>query len=351
MTVPDQAKVEQLVGKVMGDFAGAVGALLVRIGEQNGLFKSLAEGPATSDGLAKRSGTAERYVREWLSAMAAAGYVTYDPARKEFSLTPEQAVVFAYEGSPAYMPPFGDNLVAMVHDEPKITAAFKTGKGVPWGEHHQCLFSGTERFFRPVYAAHLLENWLPALDGMVDKLKRGANVADIGCGYGSSTILMAKAFPNSRFHGFDFHGPSIEKARERAREAGVTNASFEVAAAKTFPGTDYDLVAIFDALHDMGDPVGAARHVRTTLKPDGVWMVVEPLAGDKLEDNLNLLGALFYGGSTLVCTPASLSQEVGLALGAQAGEARLSAVLKEGGFSRVRRATQSEANMVLEARL
>ncbi len=347
----DRKKVEQLIGKVMGDFAGGISAILVRVGEQTGLFKALATAPATAAELAKRTNTTERYVREWLCAMAAAGYVTYDAAKQHFSLTPEQAVIFAEEGTPAYMPAFTDTFVAMVHDEPKVTAAFKSGAGVPWGDRHHCLFCGTERFFRPAYAAHLVGQWLPALDGVTDKLKRGAKVADIGCGHGASTLLMAEAFPNSNFVGFDFHPPSVEAARAHAKEAGLSNARFEVAAAKNFPGKDYDLVAIFDALHDMGDPIGAARHVRETLKPDGTWMVVEPLAGDRLEDNLHVMGQLFYGASTLICTPASLAQEVGLALGAQAGEARLTQVLKEGGFTKVRRVAETQANMVLEARL
>jgi len=345
----DQGKLDQLLGKVMGDFAGGVNMMLVRIGEQTGLFRALAEGTATSGELAKRSGTAERYVREWLSAMAAAGYVTYNGDGR-FSMAPEQVAVFAVEDTPAYMPAFTDTFVSMVHDEPKVTNAFRSGKGIPWGDRHQCLFCGTERFFRPGYAAFLVDQWLPALEGVVEKLKAGAKVADIGCGHGSSTILMAKAFPKSNFTGFDFHPSSVEAARAHAKEAGINNATFEVAAAKSYPGRDYDLVAIFDALHDMGDPVGAARHVCATLRPGGTFMVVEPLAGDRLEDNLHTLGALFYGASTMICTPASLAQEVGLALGAQAGEAKLAGVLKEGGFKQVRRAAQTLTNLVLEAR-
>jgi ubiquinone/menaquinone biosynthesis C-methylase UbiE len=346
----DDAKLQALTGKVIGDFAGAVSALLVRVGEQNGLFKAVAAGPGTSADIAKRAGCAERYVREWLSGMAAATYITYDPATQRFSLTPEQAAVFAAEGEPTYLPGFIDCLVSLSHDEPKITAAFKTGEGIGWSEHHHCLFSGTERFFRPGYVAFLLNQWLPALDGVTDKLKAGGKVADIGCGHGASTILMAQAFLESDFTGFDFHAPSVETARARAAAAGVTNVRFEVARAQAFPGTGYDLVTVFDALHDMGDPAGAARHVKGALKPDGTWMVVEPMADDKLEDNLHVLGQLFYGASTMVCTPASLSQEVGLALGAQAGEARLSQIIKQGGFTRVRRAAETPTNMVLEAR-
>lgn len=346
----NQERLDALMGKVMGDFAGAMSAVLVRIGEETGLFKALAQGPATSAELAARAGCAERYVREWLAAMASAQYVTYEAAAQRFSMTPEQRAVFAEEGTPLYLVPFTDILMAVVHDEPKVSAAFKSGAGIPWGDHHRCLFCGTERFFRPGYAAFLIEQWLPALDGVVEKLKAGAKVADIGCGHGSSTVLMAKAFPASQFTGFDFHAPSIETARARAHEAGLANARFEVAAAKAFPGTNYDLVTIFDALHDMGDPVGAAKHVKSTLKDDGTWMVVEPLAADKLEDNLHTLGQLFYGASTCVCTPASLAQEVGLALGAQAGEARLTQVMKDGGFTRVRRAAETPTNMVLEVR-
>ena len=258
--MPEQTKLEQLIGKVMGDFAGAMSAALVRVGEQTGLFRHLAVGGADSTALAKRSGTAERYVREWLAAMAAAQYVTYDPATEHFSLTPEQASIFAVEGTPAYLPAMTDILTAAFHDEPKVTAAFKSGAGIYWGDHHPCLFCGMERFFRVGVAGPLVEQWLPALEGVVEKLKSGARVADIGCGHGLSTLAMAKAFPKSIFIGFDFYVPSVEHAADLALQEGVTNARFEVAAAKTFPGTGYDLVTIIDALHDMGDPVGAAKH-------------------------------------------------------------------------------------------
>ena len=283
--------------------------------------------------------------------MTASAYVSYAPSDQRFSLSETQAIVFAQEGTPAYMPAFVDTLISLYYDYPKISHAFTTGEGVPWGDHHSCLFCGTERFFRPGYAAFLVGEWLPALDGVKAKLEAGARVADIGCGHGASTIIMAQAFPKSTFTGFDFHAPSVEKARAHAKEAGVSNATFEVAAAKSFAGGPYDLVTIFDALHDMGDPAGAARHIKSQMKSDGTWMVVEPLAGDRLEDNLNPIGQLFYGASTLVCTPASLAQEVGLALGAQAGQARLTKVLNEGGFTKVRRAAETPTNMVLEARI
>ena len=348
--MPNPDAMHQLIGKVLTDYAGAASVLLVKIGEERGLFRALAQGPSTSAELAKRAGLTERYVREWASAMAASGYIGYAPADQRFSMSEEQAVVFAQEGTPAYMPPFTDALISMYHDYPKISAAFESGKGVPWSDHSPCLFCGTERFFRPGYAAYLVAEWLPALDGVTAKLESGANVADIGCGHGSSTLIMAKAFPKSTFVGYDFHPPSIETARAHAKEQGITNATFEVAAAKTFGGGPFDLVTIFDALHDMGDPVGAAKHVKSQLKPGGTWMVVEPMAGDKLEDNFHPLGQLFYGASTLVCTPASMAQEVGLALGAQAGQARLTQVLSEGGFTKVRRAAETTSNIVLEAR-
>ncbi len=350
MTDADRQQRDALMGKVMGDFAGAFSAVLVRIGEQTGLFRGLAEGPADSIELARRAGAAERYVREWLSAMAAAGYVTYDPPTQRFSLNPAQAAIFAEEGTPFYLPPFADLLMGVYNDEPKITAAFRTGAGIPWGERHACVFCGMERCSRPTTAAFLVDQWLPALDGLIDRLTAGAKVADIGCGRGGAVIAMARAFPNSIIHGFDLHDDSIAHATRTAREMGVANARFAVAAAKGFPGGDFDLVTIVDALHDMGDPVGAARHVRQALKPDGVWMVVEPLAGDQIEDNFNIRGQLAYAASTCICTAVSLSQEVGLALGAQAGPARLTAVLTEGGFTRVRRIAESSNNVVLAAR-
>jgi SAM-dependent methyltransferase len=336
---------------MLGDMGAAMSAVLMLVGDKLGLYKELAAEHLTSAELARRTGTTERYVREWLAAQAAAGYVEIDPDAGVYWLTPEQAMVFANEGSPVFMPGFGDVIQSVWRDEPKVTDAFRTGAGVGWHEHDACLFRGTERFFRPGYAAFLVNSWLPALDGVVDKLRAGARVADVGCGHGASTVIMAEAFPNSTFVGYDYHGPSVEKAREKAAAAGLGDrVSFEVAAAKTYPGQGYDLVTFFDCLHDMGDPVGAARHVRDSLAADGTWMVVEPFAHDNLKDNLNPIGRIFYAASTMVCTPASLSQEVGLGLGAQAGEARLRGVITEGGFSRFRRATETPFNLVLEAR-
>ncbi|HEY4252461.1 MAG TPA: class I SAM-dependent methyltransferase, partial [Roseomonas sp.] len=275
----------------------------------------------------------------------------YEPAAGLYSLSPEQAMVFADEGGPAFMAGAFEILSAAFQDEPKISQAFRTGQGVGWHEHHSCLFRGTERFFRPGYNANLIGSWIPALGGMREKLEAGAAVADIGCGHGASTILLAQAYPNSRFYGFDYHGPSIERAREAARKAGVADRiSFERASAKDFPARGYDLIAMFDCLHDMGDPVGAGRHVREALAEDGTWMIVEPFAHDRLQDNFNPVGRIYYGASTLICTPASLSQEVGLGLGAQAGEMRLRQVALEAGFSRFRRATETPFNMVFEAR-
>ncbi len=347
----DPEKLEQLQGKVMTDVAGSMGLIMAYMGDRLDLYSALVEAsPATSQDLAASTGLDERYVREWLSANAAAGYVEYDAGTKKFSMTPEQAVIFSAEGDPNCMQGFFQAVVSAYLDETKATNAFRTGTGLPWGDHSACLFAGTERFFRPMYAANLVDAWIPALSGVVEKLKAGAKVADVGCGHGSSTILMAQAFPNSTIHGFDFHEPSIEQARARARDAGVAgNTIFEVVTAKEYPGKDYDLVTIFDALHDMGDPVGASAHILESLATGGTFMLVEPLAGDSLEDNMHILGQIYYGFSTMVCTPASKSQEVGLALGAQAGEKRLTEVLKEGGFTRVRRAAETPTNIVLEA--
>jgi 2-polyprenyl-3-methyl-5-hydroxy-6-metoxy-1,4-benzoquinol methylase len=349
---PDPQALEAYMGKLLGDMGAAASGALVIVGDRLGLYRALADkGPSTSAELAEATGTAERYVREWLSAQAAADYVSYDKRSGRFYLSPEQAMVFANEESPTFMAGGFEVLAAVYRDEPKVTEAFRTGKGVGWHEHDACLFRGTERFFRPGYNANLVTNWIPALDGVEQKLAAGASVADIGCGHGASTVLMAKAYPNSRFTGFDYHAPSIERARAAAQEAGVADrATFEVASAKDFPGRDYDLVTIFDALHDMGDPVGASSHIRETLKPDGTWMLVEPFANDEMADNLNPIGRMFYSASTMICTPASLSQEVGLGLGAQAGEARLRKVVTEAGFSRFRRATETPFNLVFEVR-
>jgi SAM-dependent methyltransferase len=348
----DQAKLNEFIGKAVCDLGATLHAALVVTGDRLGLFKAMADaGPMSPAELARRTETNERYVREWLSAMAAGGYVAYDAATKTFTLPEEQAFALANEESPAYLPGAFQLATSALKDEPKITEAFKSGKGVGWHEHDPGLFEGTERFFRPNYVAHLVSEWIPALDGVEAKLERGARVADVGCGHGASTILMAQSYPRSTFVGFDYHEPSVRWARKAAKAAGVEDrVTFEVAPAKSFPGRGYDLVACFDCLHDMGDPAGAARHVLSTLAPDGTWMIVEPFANDRVEDNLNPVGRVYYCASTLICTPASLSQEVGLALGAQAGEARLRDVVLSGGFTRVRRAAETPFNLVLEAR-
>jgi len=348
----NEAKLHEFVMKAVGEMGAAMNVALILIGDKLGLYKAMAgAGPRTSAELASTTGTTERYVREWLSAQAAGGFVTYDPATARYTLPPEQAMALADEMSPVFLPGFFDVVAACVKDEPKITEAFRTGKGVGWHEHDHGLFSGTERFFRPNYRAHLISEWIPALGDTEAKLKAGAKVADVGCGLGTSTILMAQAYPKSTFVGSDYHPKSIEMAHEAAKKAGVADrVKFEVAKAKDYPGNGFDLVAFFDCLHDMGDPEGAARHVRETLAPNGAWMLVEPFAHDKVEDNLNPIGRVFYAASTMLCTPASLSQEVGLALGAQAGEGRLSKILRAAGFTRVRRAAETPFNMVLEAR-
>jgi SAM-dependent methyltransferase len=345
-------KLHDFVMKAVGEMGAAMNAALIVTGDKLGLYKAMAgAGPMTSQELAKKTGTTERYVREWLAAQAAGGFVTYDPASQTYTLPPEQAFALADEQSPVFLPGFFDIVAACIKDEPKIREAFRTGKGVGWHEHDHSLFAGTERFFRPNYRANLITSWIPALEGVEAKLKAGAKVADVGCGLGTSTVLMAQAYPKSTFVGYDYHQGSIDMAREAANKAGVGDrVKFEVAKAKDYPGRDYDFVAFFDCLHDMGDPEGAARHVHQTLKKDGTWMLVEPFANDKLEDNLNPIGRVFYGASTMLCTPASLSQEVGLGLGAQAGEKRLSTILKSAGFSKVRRATETPFNIVLEAR-
>jgi 2-polyprenyl-3-methyl-5-hydroxy-6-metoxy-1,4-benzoquinol methylase len=347
----DQAKLQTLMGRMLDDLGAAAGVALVRIGDQLGLYKALQnKGPLTSQELADAAGIAERYAREWLANQAASGYVTHDGKTGKFTLPPEQAMVFADEDSPVYMMGGFDTVAAALDNQSKVQAAFKTGGGVQWGDQSGCLFCAVARFFRPGYRANLIDAWLPALDGVVDKLKAGGTVADVGCGHGVSTVMMAEAFPNAQFVGFDFHEGSIEAARQHAKEHGVKNARFEVAMAKDYPGTNYDLVTFFDCLHDMGDPAGAAAQVRRSLKPDGTWMIVEPMAQDTLEGNLNPIGRLFYAASTMICVPTSLSQEVGAALGAQAGEKRVSEAITKGGFAHVRRATETPFNMILEAR-
>jgi SAM-dependent methyltransferase len=347
----DPAKLEAFMGQAVTDMGAVISAPLFVIGERLGLYKAMAgAGPLTSAEVAERAGVAERSVREWLRNQAAGGYVVYDAAADSYELPPEQALALADEESPFYLLGAYELIASLYADEEKITAAFRTGGGMGWHEHDHRLFAGTERFFRPGYKGHLVAEWIPALEGVEAKLEGGAKVADIGCGHGASTVLMAEAFPNSEFHGFDYHPASIERAREAAADAGLDNAAFSVATAKDYPGTDYDLVAVFDCLHDMGDPVGASTHVHDSLAPDGTWLIVEPFAGDTVEDNLNPVGRVFYGASTMICTPASLDQEVGLALGAQAGEKRLAEVIKSGGFSDVRRATETPFNLILEAR-
>jgi len=348
----DETKLNTLMERIIGDLGAAFGAALVVLGDKLGLYKAMAgKGPMTPADLARETRTAERYVREWLNSQAAAGFVTYDAETGRYHLSEEQAYALADEGSPVFIPGAFQIISSVVKDEPKIAEAFRSGKGLAWHEHEAGLFEGTERFFRPNYAAHLVEDWIPSLDGVEEKLKEGARVADVGCGHGASTVLMAQAYPESTFVGFDYHPASIERARRRAEDVGVTDrVQFEVATAKTFPGDWYDLVACFDCLHDMGDPVGAARHVRESLGSEGTWMIVEPRAGDRVQDNLNPIGRVFYAASTLICTPASVAQEVGLALGAQAGEEALRRVVRQGGFSSIRRAAETPFNMVLEAR-
>ena len=348
----DEGRLNAFVGQMLGDMGATLSGALVIVGDRLGLYKAMAEiGPADAATLARRTGTAPRYMREWLAAQAASGYISYDAETEKFRLEPEQAMVFAEEGGPAFLAGFFDIAEAAFRATPRITEAFRSGRGVGWHEQHRCLFCGTERFFRTSYRHHLTNEWLPALEGVVEKLERGASVADVGCGHGASTILMAQAFPASRFFGFDYHPPSIEQAQRAAAEAGVAERiSFEVATAKEFPARGYDLVAFFDCLHDMGDPVGAASHVRAALAADGTWLIVEPFAHDRMADNLNPVGRIYYAASTMICAPNSLSQEVGMALGAQAGELRLREVVTAGGFSRFRRATETPFNLVLEAR-
>ncbi len=348
----DQDKLNQFMGKALGDIGGTFHAALVLIGEKLGLYKALADGgPLLPADLAKRTKTTERYVREWLNAQAAAGYVMYDAKTGRYSMTEEQAFTLADEASPAYLPGAFQVATAAIKARDRVESAFRTGDGIGWHEHDADLFDGTERFFRPNYAANLVSSWIPALEGVEARLKKGAKVADVGCGHGASTVLMARAFPKSTFVGFDYHKPSIERARQAAKRAEVADrVTFEVARAQDYPGSGYDLVAFFDCLHDMGDPVGAARHVLKTVARDGTWMIVEPFAHDRTEDNLNPVGRIYYSASTLICTPASLSQDVGLALGAQAGEKRLREVVTSGGFTRFRRACETPFNLVLEAR-
>jgi len=349
----DLSKLNEFVGKFASDFGASLHAPTVILGEKLGLYKAMAEAgkEISPEELASRTGTKERYVAEWLAAQAAAGYATYDANTGKYWLTAEQAFTLADENSPAYLPGAFYIASAIFKDEPKIVDAFRTGRGVGWHEHDTNLFRGTEKFFRPGYAANLVPSWLPALDGVVPKLQRGARVADIGCGYGSSTIIMAKAFPNSSFVGYDYHDLSIQAARRTAEREGVASrVKFEVADAKSYPEENLDLVTVFDALHDMGDPAGAAKHVFHSLNSNGTWMIVEPMAGETTSENMNPVGRIFYSASTMLCTPASASQEVGRMLGAQASQSAIRDVVESGGFTRFRRATQTPFNRVFEAR-
>jgi 2-polyprenyl-3-methyl-5-hydroxy-6-metoxy-1,4-benzoquinol methylase len=346
----DEQRLNAFLGKAVGDLGAAVSAVLVSIGDELGLYKALAQTPMNAAQLARATSTNERYVREWLGNQAAGGYIEYDSTTGMFSLTPEQALCLADQNGPADLPGAYQIVRDLFHIRDRAIDNFRTGKGMEWGEHHACLFHGTERFFRASYNTNLLSSWLPALDGAVDKLKRGARVADVGSGHGASTILMAQAFPQSQFVGIDYHDASIETARQRAKAAGAANARFEVADATSYAGDRYDVIAFFDCIHDMADPGGAARHARQSLNAGGHVMVVEPFASDRLEDNLNPVGRVYYGASTMVCVPVSLAKK-GPALGAQAGEKRLREVfIGQGGFSSFRRATETPFNLVLEAR-
>jgi SAM-dependent methyltransferase len=348
----DADKLMNFVFRAVDEIGATLNTALVVMGDELGLYRAMAgAGPLTSEELAARTSTAERYVREWLNNQAAGGYVDYDAESGRYTLPPEQAVALTDSTSPAFLPGFFQIALGSVLDSPRITEAARTGAGLGWHEHVHEVHDGCERFFRPGYNAHLIDEWLPAFDGVVAKLQAGGSVADVGCGHGASTVLMAEEFPASTFVGFDYHGDSVATAMQRADEAGVGDRTrFEIASSTSFPGRDYDLVTMFDCLHDMGDPVGAARHVRESLAPDGSWLIVEPAAGDRVEDNLNPVGRAYYGFSTLLCTPCSLSQEVGLALGAQAGEARIRDVVASAGFTRFRRVAETPFNAVFEAR-
>ncbi len=347
----DMNKLNAFIGQFVTDLGASVHAGMVVIGEKLGLYKALAARPMTAAELAGSTQTDERYVREWLASQAAGGYITYDQSSGRFSLTQEQAFTLANEDSPAYLPGAFELALGSLAAVPRIAESFRTGAGMGWHEHVEGVFHGCETFFRPGYAANLVSTWIPALRDVQQKLESGARVADVGCGKGASTLLLAKAFPNSRFYGFDYHDKSIAAEREYATRDGLADRlTFEVAKAKDFPGKDYDFVAVFDCLHDMGDPVGAAAHVRKSLANDGTWMIVEPFANEQLKDNLNPLGRMYYSFSTLLCTPCSRSQEVGLCLGAQAGEGRIREVVTSAGFSRFRRATETPFNIVYEAR-
>lgn len=348
----DESKLNALLGQAVQDMGAALHAALIVIGDRLGLYRAMADGKAVTPAeLAKRTGTSERYIREWLNASAASKYLEYHADSGTYSMTPEQAFILGLDDTPVHLPGFYHMVASCMKDEEKLIETFRTGKGFGWHEHEKGLFEGCERFFRPNYIANLTTSWIPALEGVQEKLRAGARVADVGCGHGASTLLMAKAYPASHFTGFDYHAASVKRAQEQAEKAGVADrVHFEVASAKEFPGKDYDLVAFFDCLHDMGDPVGAARHVRQALAKDGTWMIVEPFANDDVSSNLNPVGRIYYSASTVICVPASLSQEVALGLGAQAGEARIREVVLAGGFTRFRRASETHFNLVFEAK-
>lgn len=348
----DSSKLEAFVNRAVGDLASAYGGVMVSLGHKLGLYKSLAgAGPVSAGELAARSGCAERYVREWLNAQAAAGYVDYHPASATYELAPEQAMVLADEDSPVFVPPAWNVPASMWFDEDKALDAFRTGRGVAWGEHDPRMSCGVAAFYRNGYRASLVPQWLPALEGVVPKLEAGIAVADVGCGHGHSTVLMAKAFPSSRFHGFDAHAASIEAARRNAAEAGVSDrASFEPSGALNYADRQYGLICFFDCLHDLGDPEAAARHARETLAPDGTVMLVEPYAHDRTEENFNVVGRLYYSASTTICCAHAVSEGGRMVLGAQAGEARLAAVFRKAGFTHFRRAAQTPFNLIFEAR-
>lgn len=352
MSAPlDEARLHNFIGKMLGDLGGAISVPTVRIGLRLGLFEALAQGPATAAEFAGRAGGLhERYVREWALAQAASGYIDFDPATQRFSISAEQAMVFVNPDSPVYLAGAFELVAAMIEAEPKVEACFRHGTGVRWGDHAGCLFCATGAFFRPGYVNNIVQAWIPALRGVEARLRSGAKVADIGCGVGFSTLLMAEAYPESEFTGYDFHAPSIEEARRHAQAHGLSErVRFEVAAAKEVPDGNFDLVTMYDCLHDMGDPRGCAVHMRDILAPGGTWMIVEPIAGDNPEQNFNPVGRLYYNASTMICVPTSLDQEVGEGLGAQAGEARLTQIIRDAGFEQVRRATEGPFNMVLEA--
>lgn len=348
----EPSALDLFLGRMLADIGAAMAGATVLVGDRLGLYRAMHEsGPTDAARLARATGTSERLVAEWLAAQASSGYVSFDPTTGLFSLSPEQTMVFADEDSPVFMAGGYGAVASAWRDEPRIAEGYRSGRGLGWHERDPCLFHGTERFFRPGYRHHLVQEWLPALEGVTDKLERGALVADVGCGHGASTLIMARAYPRSRFVGFDYHPASVATAREQAAREGLADrVSFEVASAQDLPARGFDLACMFDCLHDMGDPQGAAASLRRAIAPDGTLMVVEPRAGDRLTDNFNPVGRVFYAASAMICTPASLNQPGQAGLGAQAGPARVSEVIRKGGFGRVRVAAETPFNMVLEAR-